>query len=321
MGKKHRRRFNSSSSNSNKSIQATLPEPEKRKKGNLLYALLVQVSKITGIPVNNILDFIEIEQEQMADGSKSRSANSTTSAATSSTTGGSEDKEVVVKPTGWQAEGPKCITACGLAGTPTVTFTHEAWQKVEALMNHYTDMEWLAYLVGEKTGDFSWRVTDLRVPKQIAETAHVEVIDDNIDFTGVVGVCHSHHHMSAFFSQEDREFINSNHPLSIVFSKRKGANAIEHKMMARRKLPCGEWYETESGTVLFEQDPSAQTWLDSVKTNIQEKTYTYRRYGGAYYGLDDDDWEYGPNPYWQRSATDKAAADQAVKRASVQQKS
>lgn len=304
MGKKHRSRsktFSGRSKAVNKdAITTILPEPEVKwmKTKNKTYAHMVELSKLTGVSVSKIMDFIEIAQEAMLDDKDSGTKNAQKSTSLT----------IAPQPTGWKVEGPKCITKCEFAGDPVIVFTREAWSKVEALMHHYGNLEWLAYLVGEKTSEFSWRVTDLRIPKQLVQAAHVEVTDNNPDYSGVIGVCHSHNTMAPFFSREDKEFINANHPLSIVFATKAGSSTIDYKIMARRSLPCGELYEAETESeIIIEPDNHVKAWLEQVTPNITEEKRP-QTYTSVYYDWHDDDHD----PWWMGYPPVKAASKAAV---------
>lgn len=221
----------------------------------------------------------------------------------------------VKEPTAWTAERPACITECGAVGTPVITFSRKAWAKVQALMNRYTHLEWLAYLVGRKEeDDLAWWIEDLRIPEQLVQPSHVKVTDKAPDFEGVVGVCHSHNTMDAFFSGEDKDYINSNHPLSIVFSKKAGRD-IEYKVMARSKVPCGETLVREGGVIHLEEDHEAEAWLKEVESSIVEEKLGYS-YASTYSGRSSayttgytNGSTKDSEPWWKKDySTDRAAS-------------
>jgi len=98
--------------------------------------------------------------------------------------------------------------------------------------------EWLAYLKGEWVNDSTVEVLDVLLPTQDASATLVHNVKVD-EYSGVVGVIHSHHDMghgsteNPGFSGHDEAFINSNHNVSLLVSTKGIAGHI------RVKTPCG----------------------------------------------------------------------------------
>ncbi len=137
--------------------------------------------------------------------------------------------------------------------------------KIKELMKIFPSTEWLGYLVGEKGNDY-FIVKDLLIPKQTVTSASV----DNIDYTvpegvTIIGVIHSHHHMSIGFSGTDDEWINQNHNLSVLVSH----NGM--KANVRFKTPCGGYYVLEGKIIAnYNIEWNKEAFKKEIADNISE---------------------------------------------------
>lgn len=125
----------------------------------------------------------------------------------------------------------KIVTTCGRKpeGPLTILFSRVAKNKVDLLMKKFTNIEWLAYLIGDKDSRF---VEDIVLPLQEVSAGAVHVTGPQPS-EKVIGVIHSHHNMGAFFSGTDDAYINANYDISVV---------IAHsgmKSQVRWITPCG----------------------------------------------------------------------------------
>lgn len=147
----------------------------------------------------------------------------------------------------WESD-MKFIGSCGmLPKNFNIHFSSKTQAKIDILMKEKDGIEWLCFLVGE----VNWKdnkaiVHDLFIPdKQDIGVAHVDEIDvgDESIRKSFIGVIHSHHTMGAFFSQDDWEFLNKNHDISIVVS------TTGYKSVVRFKTKCGSYTHVE-GNIL-----------------------------------------------------------------------
>ena len=166
-----------------------------------------------------------------------------------------------------EAREPDCTSCPYIKGNVYVTPT--AYSKITALMEHF-DVEWLGYLIGKWEGD-NVHVTDLSIPEQKTTGGSVDHVEGELP-RGHVGVIHSHVRMGAFFSGTDDTWINDNHNVSIVVSKKNGVANLDFKTQVRKKVPCGANMLMEMNVVRVDQDQ--RSWLQSVVEKV--KSYVYR---------------------------------------------
>lgn len=149
--------------------------------------------------------------------------------------------------------------------------------KIEALMEEYKSIEWLAYLLGE-----GYSVKDIFIPEQTVTGGSVSDIKcDEFNELPIIGVMHSHHGMGSFFSQTDDSYINQNHDISIVVSK-DGT-----KGQVRWKTPCGAVKIVDAKISLdFDVNFDSEEFIENVKTKIKKKTYATvaKNWNRVYYG-------------------------------------
>jgi len=151
----------------------------------------------------------------------------------------------------WDSE-MKFVSCCGeLPDNFTIKFEPKVYAKIDILMEKKTNIEWLAFLLG----DIKWNeeiavVSDLYIPdSQSVTTGHVDDIEcDSTIRNELIGVIHSHHKMGCFFSKDDWEYLNNNHNISIVISNKDGYN--EFKSVVRYKTKCGSYTHIDADVII-----------------------------------------------------------------------
>jgi len=181
------------------------------------------------------------------------------------------------EPTGpdyWESD-VECITECGKAPDDMCIWIHPiAKEKIEILMEEYTSIEWLAYLIGKI--DEKIEVTDIFIPNQEITAASVDnVVCEEYNDLDAIGVIHSHHNMGNSFSHTDDKYINQNHDISLCISNSgiKGHVRWETPCGAYKIIDCTVKVKTES---LLDKDD----FLKGIKEKIKRKVYTTVHYGG-----------------------------------------
>lgn len=177
-----------------------------------------------------------------------------------------------------------------------------AKRKINALMKKYPNIEWLAYLLGDKEND-PYTVKDIFIPKQeISATSVDNIVCDEFNTLPIIGVMHSHHGMGNGFSGTDHEWINQNHNISLCISKTGIAGQV------RVTTPCGALKIIKS--VVRVKYPDIEYdfngWLEEETKKIKKKTYaaatTYNGgntwYGGGQ-GYAGRGWHKGQPGIWQ----------------------
>ena len=192
----------------------------------------------------------------------------------------------------WEVE-IDCVESCSKApDTINIWFLPLAKRKVDALMKEYTNIEWLAYLLGEKDGR---EIADIFIPEQTISAAKVDEIEcDEYNNLSVIGVIHSHHTMGNTFSQTDHDWINQNHNISLCISTTGIAGQF------RYKTACGAFKIIDVNAKLrVKLDFNDEEFIESVKDKLTKKTYTSygvgygAGYGGRWIGgkwVDDSPW-------------------------------
>lgn len=141
--------------------------------------------------------------------------------------------------------------------------------KINALMDKFPRIEWLAYLIGEVKEDNQAIITDLHIPKQKITSTSVDDIDcPEFNTLSCIGVIHSHHGMGNGFSGTDHEWINQNHNISLCIANSGTAG------QARLKTPCGSLMIVPTKTkVMFKSDLNKEDFLKEIDKKIEKKTY------------------------------------------------
>lgn len=112
----------------------------------------------------------------------------------------------------------------------------------------HDSLEWMAFLEGRRSADgLRITVTSLKVPKQYRTMATCNLANPEALPPNIVGVVHSHHGMSAFFSTTDRESLNPRFPVSVVIAQVRDYSTasldsnllgFEYQAEGRALLPC-----------------------------------------------------------------------------------
>lgn len=211
---------------------------------------------------------------------------------------GGKDKDdgiIELRDGGWDVtEELDCVTACSKAPKKAlVRISAVARKKISLFMNWAGSQEWLAYLKGEFIDESTVMVTDVALPdSQSASPTLVHNVVMN-DYQGIVGVIHSHHDMGhgstekPGFSGHDNEFINSNHNVSLLVSKKGIAGHI------RVKTPCGAFMKVNASIKhMDEVELDEKKLAEEFKSNI--------RFGNGRQFSDGENWNIGKNREYTR---------------------
>jgi len=172
----------------------------------------------------------------------------------------------------------ECVKECSKVPDKVNIWVHPlAKRKIDALMAEYKKIEWLAYLIGDIE---SKEIYDIFVPKQDISTARVDnVVCEEYNEIKPIGVIHSHHDMGHSFSGTDHEWINQNHDISLVISH----NGIAGQ--CRMKTECGAFKIVDVDVKLkINIEFDDKKFIEKIKGNLKEKTYTYNSYGSQTFG-------------------------------------
>lgn len=181
---------------------------------------------------------------------------------------------------GWDVtEELDCVTACSKAPKKgLVHISAIARKKINLFMKWAGSQEWLAYLQGEFIDQSTVYVRDIVLPTQNASATLVSNVKVE-EYTGIVGVIHSHHDMghgssdAPGFSGHDEAFINSNHNVSLLVAKDGIAGHI------RVKTPCGAFLRVNAAIKHMDEVVIDEKKLEDEFTgNIQ---FGNRHYGDA----------------------------------------
>lgn len=187
----------------------------------------------------------------------------------------------------WEVKIDKVSACSKMPDNVNVYITPIVKAKIDAMMDEYSSIEWLAYLKGEPKDDGNYLIRDLVFPdSQTISSASVSDIefDSFNEHDDIVGVIHSHHNMGIGFSHTDDEFINGNHNVSILV-----ANGGKAEANVRLKTPCGAIKDVK-GTVRIhsEVDFDKNSFLSQIKPQIKRytaRTVVYRNgFGGIGFG-------------------------------------
>lgn len=175
--------------------------------------------------------------------------------------------------------GLEIIKNCDMVEKPEVYVSKKAKEKIDALMDEFTNMEWLGYLVGDIKGKKHF-VEDITIPEQEVSTASVKVIGPAPE--RCIGTVHSHHSMGAFTSSTDEEHLVGNHPVCIVVDNKKMISKV------RMETPCKQLAVSEA-TIYSERSIDKQ-FVEESKAKIKERTCSVVPYN--YKGMKDsvDEW-------------------------------
>lgn len=179
----------------------------------------------------------------------------------------------------WEVE-LDTVNQCGKAPKETIVwFEPIVKSKIDALMDEYKSIEWLAYLVGklDMNDMANIVVEDLAIPSQEITSTSVDNIHmEEFNDLNIIGVIHSHHGMGNSFSGTDNDWINQNHKISLCVA----TNGIKGHL--RWKTPCGALMTIEAKCKLrYDVDFNKEEFIKGAKEKIKKKSYTY---AGAGYG-------------------------------------
>lgn len=184
----------------------------------------------------------------------------------------------------WDSE-MSFVGCCGkLPDLFDIKLEPKVYRKIEILMQEKENIEWLAFLMGDIEWDSGYAViTDLHIPdSQSVTMGNVDKVDCDDDVRrSLIGVIHSHHKMGAFFSNDDWNYLNNNHNISIVVSNKQGHN--EFKSVVRYRTQCGS-YTHINGNVSIHcaiDEAEMNDFIDDIGEKIKSgmgefKVYTYR---------------------------------------------
>lgn len=136
--------------------------------------------------------------------------------------------------------------------------------KIDALMEEYKSLEWLAYLIGK-----NMVVEDIFIPNQkITPTTINDVNCPEFNNLSIIGVIHSHNDMGTNFSSTDNDWINQNHNISICISNSNISGQV------RWRTPCGSLKIVKAYIKQkVDIDFSNEKFIKAVKDKIVEKTF------------------------------------------------
>jgi len=163
-------------------------------------------------------------------------------------------------------------TYCPYKNSKEIEIPWDIFSKILLLVKQYST-EWLAYLDYEET-DRGFIVKDMIIPEQKVTSSSVSVSDPDI---GVgKGVIHYHPFKNgAWHSSTDEEYVNCNHPFSIVVD-----NDFDFKAKISVEVPCGSIL-TGDGKVSILLTGEIEKFLEDTGKKIEEKQYykAYSDYG------------------------------------------
>lgn len=170
--------------------------------------------------------------------------------------------------------GLEFVSCCGkMPSEFNIEFEPKVYAKIDILMDKKDGIEWLAFLLG----DIDWEngravVSDLYIPdSQSVSSGKVDKIEcDESIRNEMIGVIHSHHKMGCFFSNDDWNYLNNNHDISIVVSNKGGS--LEFKSVVRYKTACGAYSHVDGNiSIKCDIDPDEMNnFIEDIDTKIEE---------------------------------------------------
>lgn len=139
--------------------------------------------------------------------------------------------------------------------------------KIDALMEEYKSVEWLAYLIGK-----DMIVEDIFIPEQKITSVTINDVNcPEYNNLSIIGVIHSHNDMGTNFSSTDNDWINQNHNISICISN----NSINGQV--RWRTPCGSLKIVKARIKQkIDINFNNEEFIKAVKDKIIEKTFNYK---------------------------------------------
>lgn len=171
----------------------------------------------------------------------------------------------------WEDDGVEIVYNCGrLPQNFVIAIKPLVKEKIEALMEEYPNIEWLAYLIGDIYWDDKKAfIEDLVIPEnQKTTTASVNDVDKNGNNS--IGVIHSHHKMGFGFSKIDWEYINLNNTISIVIFD----NGKQMEASVKMTTNCGAISFITDPTIKFITDCNfdKESFIEDAKSKINTNT-------------------------------------------------
>jgi len=167
-------------------------------------------------------------------------------------------------------------THCPYKDSKEIEIPWDIFSKIVLLVKQYST-EWLAYLDYEET-EKGFVVKDMIIPEQEVTSSSVTVTNPDI---GVgKGVIHYHPFKhGAWHSSTDEEYVNCNHPFSIVVD-----DNLDFKAKVAIEVPCG-CVLTGDGEVNVPLTDEIEKFLENTEQKIKEKQCykAYTGYGGYSY--------------------------------------
>lgn len=175
---------------------------------------------------------------------------------------------------GWDT-GLEFLSSCGRCDKNfEILIDPVVRSKIGILMEKKRGIEWLCFLLGEIDNNTKTvYVDDLHIPdSQSVTMSNVNEIQCNDEVRkSTIGVIHSHNAMGCFFSNDDWEYLNKNHDVSIVVSNKNGP--LEFLAVVRDKTPCGAYIHKEASV-------SLNLHLDAdLKNSFEEEIDIKIKYG------------------------------------------
>lgn len=165
--------------------------------------------------------------------------------------------------------GDVYIDSCGKHANKVfdVSISQDVYVKIQLLMEKFSRLEWLGYLIGSiDYKNNTAYVEDLVIPKQEISVAKVHDIG-SIDQSSI-GVIHSHHNMGNCFSNDDKETINKNNDISLLVSHKKITGQI------RIKTECGCFYNMDVKVHYdIKHNIDINAFLSDVHDKVKEKVF------------------------------------------------
>lgn len=161
-------------------------------------------------------------------------------------------------------EVPACLNSCPIAPQAQVYIPDEMFKQWVDLTREIST-EWIAYLQGKAIPDkpFSWEITGMTFPRQKANSAHVEIEDEERPPTGTVATVHSHVDFNVFFSSEDQKHFNW--PVELVVNRRG-----EIKANGLVTLECGRPHRGDAKVWLTGRE-AYRTLANQLKAVLTEE--------------------------------------------------
>lgn len=175
--------------------------------------------------------------------------------------------------TGWRVKKPsENSVKCSLIKEPIIFIEPMPRQKIELLMNKYTNKEWLGYLVGHLSELENYFVEDLVIPPHTESFyASAEVEPFHIP-DKCIGVIHSHHSMGAFHSGTDDTHVDRNFPVSITVAFGEKGSGLTYDAVSHQTTQCGK--ETTSKGVVKYVAPTptfdTEAFLKEAEENVDK---------------------------------------------------